>query len=206
MSNQVTIKVDSRAFWAILAIVAVLGIFGIGWWLGTQLNGNTQQAAGPSTQPTAGAGQANPVVADPNVVPAQASPVAVKGAKPVLLADVPVGEAEPRLALPDLETTNFSYDFGKIKPDVVAEKDFVIKNAGTSELVIEEATASCGCTAALVADSTVAPGEQTTVRVSYDPRVNREAGRFITKQVRIKSNDPLVPLAEFAITADVQAQ
>ena len=57
-----------------------------------------------------------------------------------------------------------------------------------------------------MADSNLAGGEETTVRVSYDPRHNQEFGKFVTKQVRIKSNDPLVPLAEFTIQADVAAE
>jgi hypothetical protein len=211
MSNQVTIKLDSRVFYAVVALVAVVGIFAIGWFLGTQLNkpatpvANAPAAANPAApNPNAPAGGANPVVGTPEVAAQQVAQV--KGAKPVSITEVPVGESEPRLALPDLEPTNYAYDFGKIPADQVAEKDFVVKNAGTAELVIEEATASCGCTAALVKDSNVGPGQETTVRVAYDPRVNREAGRFITKQVRIKSNDPLVPLAEFTITADVASQ
>ena len=39
--NDVTIKVDSRVLYGVIALVAVIGIFGIGWWLGNQINGDS---------------------------------------------------------------------------------------------------------------------------------------------------------------------
>jgi hypothetical protein len=229
MGNQVTIKLDSRVFYLIVAVIAVLGIFGIGYWIGNQLNatdttavqqpaegqqqaqagqpgvpadqaqGNVIQAPKPGESITINPGGANP--AQPGIV----APAAAAG-KPVSVDDVPVGEGEPRLWIEDMAETNWVYDLGTIPAGEPTDKDFVIKNVGNAELVIEEATATCGCTAALVENPNLAPGETTVVRVSYDPRVNREAGKFVQKQIRIKSNDPLVPLAEFSITADVAAE
>lgn len=211
MGNQVTIKLDSRVFYLVAALVAVVGIFAIGWWLGTQLNGGTQAAA-PQQQPIAQApaGQVQPV--DAGALQAAQPPVDVQqvaqtaGSPPVSVEEVPVQAGEARLWLPDMADSNWTFDLGSIPADQAVDHDFTVSNVGQAELIIEEASASCGCTAALVADSTVAPGESTTVRVSYDPRVNREFGKFVKKQVRIKSNDPIVPLVEFTITADVQPQ
>jgi hypothetical protein len=213
MGNQVTIKLDSRVFYLVAALVAVVGIFAIGWWLGTQLNSGTQAAAPEQQQqPVAQApvGQVQPV--DAGALQAAQPPVDVQqvaqtaGSPPVSVEEVPVQAGEARLWLPDMADTNWTFDLGSIPADQSVEHDFTVSNVGEAELVIEEASAACGCTAALVEDSTVAPGESTTVRVSYDPRVNREFGKFVKKQVRIKSNDPIVPLVEFTITADVQPQ
>jgi len=215
MSGNVTIKMDARVLYGLIAVVAVLGIFGIGWWLGNQL-GEPEVATAPVSQPAGGAAPvvnvgdpnaANPI-APPAGQPAAADPNAVPPASsaPVSVEDQPLVAGQPRLWLPEVAETNFVHDFGQIPADQAVEKDFQITNLGDTELVIEDVSASCGCTAAAVGDSTVGPGETTTVRVSYDPRHNQEFGKFVTKQVRIKSNDPLVPLAEFTIQADVAAQ
>lgn len=215
MSSNVTIKMDARVLYGLIALVAVLGIFGIGWWLGNQIG--PDEAAAPVAAPQAAA--VNNPVTDPNAAagttiqvdpnnpanPAGAQP-APASANPVSVEESPLVAGQPRLWLPEVAETNFVYDFGEIPADAAVEKDFQITNLGDTELVIEDVSASCGCTAAAVGDSTVAPGETTTVRVSYDPRHNQEFGKFVTKQVRIKSNDPLVPLAEFTIQADVAAQ
>lgn len=230
MSNQVTIKLDSRVMYLVVAAVAVIGIFVIGYWLGNQLNAPqtaaTQQDAAAAAQlqvdpgaaalgqpGAAGAGAAGAQVqaGAPEIQVGSGDSVAVNpgaavaAGKPVSVAEVPAGETEPRLWVEGLEETNWVYDFGTIPSGEPSEKDFTVTNTGNAELVIQEATASCGCTAALVENPNLAPGETTVVRVSYDPRVNREAGKFIQKQIRIKSNDPLVPLAEFTISADVAA-
>lgn len=212
MSSNVTIKMDARVLYGLIALVAVLGIFGIGWWLGNQI-GPDQQAAVPNqaqqaannVAPAAGGN----VAVDPNTsvqVAPPAADVAPSSSAPADPDQVPLVAGTPRLWLPEMAETNFVHDFGVIPADSAVEKDFQITNLGDSELVIEDVSASCGCTAAAVGDSTIGPGETTMVRVSYDPRHNQEFGKFITKQVRIKSNDPLVPLAEFTIQADVAAQ
>ena len=198
MSNQVTIKLDSRVFYLLVALIAVVGIFAIGWWMGTQLN-KPAPAPVAQQQPVDQAAGAQAAISDPNVQVQQQ----LSGAAPVAVEEVPVGDAESRVWIEDLADTNWTYDFGDIANDKVVTKDFTVKNLGKAELVIEQVSASCGCTAALVKDSTVGAGESTVVSVQYDPRVNKEAGKFIKKQVRVKSNDPLVPLAEFTITANV---
>lgn len=42
--------------------------------------------------------------------------------------------------------TELKHDFGKIKQGVPVTYDFVFSNAGNQPVVIESATASCGCT------------------------------------------------------------
>jgi len=210
MGNQVTIKLDSRVFYVLVAVVAVLGIFGIGWWLGTQLSGGDQSAA-VTQQPAAAAPAVDSSVqlggAGAGQVPFDAQPAPMlRASPPVSLEEVPVGQGEARLWIDDLGESNWTFDFGAIAADAVVEQDFVIRNLGTAELVIENVSAGCGCTAALVTDSTVAPGEMSTVRVQYDPRVNRDFGKFVKNQVRIQSNDPVAPLVEFNVTADVAPQ
>jgi hypothetical protein len=118
---------------------------------------------------------------------------------------VPIGD-NPRLALPDLVATNFNWDFGSIPPNAPVEKVFTVKNVGTKELDISNVTSSCGCTAALISDKKLAPGAEGQLRVTYDPRVNKDAGKPITRYVDILSNDPAAKQVRFTITANVLAQ
>ncbi len=207
--NNVTIKLDSRLFYGLVAILAVAGIFGIGWFLGNGLSGGEQAAAPPQQNSVSPVNPVSPV--DP-VAPAQSEGLQVDpggagvSSKPVSAEAVPVEEGTPRIWVEEVADTNFIYDFGEIPAQEATEKDFTVTNIGLGVLVIESASASCGCTAAVVADSELDPGESTTIRVSYDPRVNGETGKFISKQVRIKSNDPLAQLVEFTVQADVAAQ
>ncbi len=210
MGNDVTIKMDSRVMYGLVAVLAVLGIFGIGWWLGNQLGDDSATVAtspvapgdSPVVQPVSGAGTGQP----PVTLATPATGADSRPAQPVSVEAQPIEAGQPRLFVSDLVETNFVYDFGDIPADQAVERDFVIKNVGEGVLSISDVSASCGCTAAAIGDSELAEGEETTIRVSYDPRHNQEFGKFIQKQVRIKSNDPLVPLAEFTIQADVAAE
>ena len=218
--SNVTIKLDSRVFYGLVAVLAVLGIFGIGWFLGNQIGGDTgAQSAGPVAQtnnvappPASNMGvESAPVTAPGQQQGMQIDPEAMGNqggvtSKPVSPDEVPVEEGQPRIWVEEVADTNFIYDFGEIPAQEATEKDFMVSNVGKGVLVIENASASCGCTAAVVADSELDPGESTTIRVSYDPRVNGEAGKFVSKQVRIKSNDPLAQLVEFTVQADVASQ
>jgi hypothetical protein len=215
--SNVTIKLDSRLFYGLVAVLAVLGIFGIGWFLGNQIGGD---AVAPAAQPVANNAAVNvapvggaadttglgaapaPGQVDPGAIPQQPAVTS----KPVSVEDVPVEEGQPRIWVDEVADTNWIYDFGEIPAQEATERDFVVSNVGQGVLVIESASASCGCTAAVVADSELDPGDTTTIRVSYDPRVNGEQGKFVSKQVRIKSNDPLAPLVEFTVQADVATQ
>lgn len=218
-NNQVSFKIDSRLFYTLIAILAVVGIFGIGIWIGNQVTGTTAPStASQPNQAAAPADPANPAAAapvDPNApVPAQgdvmiatAPAVEGKGQPPVSPEQQPVGKDEPRLAIEELSAAeNFTFNFGTVPTDQKTEKEFTLKNVGTSTLVIENTSASCGCTAAVADKKELAPGETTKLHVGYDPRVNQDFGKFVQKQVRIKTNDPVVPLVEFTITADVAAQ
>jgi len=66
--------------------------------------------------------------------------------------------------------------------------------------------ASCGCTAANTGEDTVPPGESTDLRVTYDPTYHNDAGKEITRQVLIETNDPAAPTVEFTIRANVLNQ
>lgn len=222
MSNNVTVKIDSRVFYGLVAILAVAGIFAIGMYLGGMIGGKgtTSPAAvvdnGASQAPSGGAPEGltigTPVVQLDSTTGGAAgtsvAPPAPGGAAsaPVSAEEAPIADGEPRIWIDEPSTTNWIVDMGTIPGDKPTEKDFTIRNIGKALLVIEDASASCGCTAAHVGKKELAPDETSQIRVSYDPRVNGEQGKFVQKQVRVKSNDPKAPLIEFTIQADVAAQ
>ena len=203
-SGKIVIRLDQRFFYGAVAVLGVIAIFFVGLWLGRTLLSPARpsraalpQQQVPPVQP--------PIAAQPGqelVPPWQAEGIEAQGqAAPPAGDDVPIGD-NPRLALPELEETNYTYDFGDIAPDQAVEKSFKIVNKGTKDLVIEDVSSSCGCTAALLSENTIPPGGEAELRVTYDPRLYEDKG-FVQQKVRIKSNDPAVPLAEFSVTANV---
>ena len=94
-----------------------------------------------------------------------------------------------------------AWDFGKVKEGVALSHEFVFKNTGDADLVIEKVRTSCGCTAALVSDKTVAPGREGKIGINFDTR--SYAGK-VTKYVYVDTNDPAEPNKELTVTADIE--
>jgi len=60
------------------------------------------------------------------------------------------------------------YDFGTIKQGEVVEHVFKFTNTGKSPLIIESATASCGCTVPQPPTEPIAPGESSQIDVKFN--------------------------------------
>ncbi|MBY8961864.1 DUF1573 domain-containing protein [Flavobacterium sp. D11R37] len=60
------------------------------------------------------------------------------------------------------------HDFGDINEGETVEHTFTFTNAGSSDLVISNAKASCGCTVPSYTKTAVAPGETGEVKVSFN--------------------------------------
>lgn len=69
---------------------------------------------------------------------------------------------------PKFEFTEESHDFGKINEGDVVEHTFKFKNTGNAPLVIQNATASCGCTVPSYPKEPVAPGEEGEILVKFN--------------------------------------
>lgn len=74
------------------------------------------------------------------------------------------------------------YDFGKIKQNVPAVYYFEITNNGAKPLVIESATASCGCTVPEYPKEPIESGKTAKIKVQY----NAAALGHFDKDVTIK--------------------
>jgi hypothetical protein len=114
------------------------------------------------------------------------------------VAQVPVNAVTkgPRIAV---EPAHF--DFGQAVKGKELSKEFSIRNFGSEDLVIDNVSTSCGCTAALIndKDKTIKPGGSAPLRVTLRTSA---AGR-IAKSVLIKSNDPAKGTYELKIEATV---
>jgi hypothetical protein len=93
-----------------------------------------------------------------------------------------------------------SFDFGKALPNKTLTKEFVIKNFGTEDLVIEKVTTTCGCTVASGYDKRVKPGGTTNLRVSLE---TRSSSGKVERKIAVKSNDPEKGTAELTVIATV---
>ena len=60
------------------------------------------------------------------------------------------------------------HDFGKIKQGVPVTYDFAFKNVGSAPVVIESATASCGCTTPVKPEKPVAKGKSDVVKAGFN--------------------------------------
>ena len=74
------------------------------------------------------------------------------------------------------------HDFGKIKQGVPVTYFFEITNISDKPLVVENASASCGCTIPEKPEKPIAPGATAKIKVQY----NAAAAQAFNKDVYIK--------------------
>lgn len=68
-----------------------------------------------------------------------------------------------------IEFSDISYDFGTVKEGDIVETSFTIKNTGDKPLIINNATATCGCTVPKIDKNVpIAPGESTEALVRFN--------------------------------------
>ncbi len=211
-ASTVVIQIDSRAMWGLLIVIVLAIVLGAGFWIGRTLAGPSLQAGAPVASqfgvqpPAAQVAPQQGAAPQPQVPEWQRpgpgeNPNILKAAPP----SVPIGD-NPRLALPDLENTNYVYDFGTVYTEAPpVEETLVVKNIGTKPLVIDKVVASCGCTAALLSESTIPPGGEATIKLTHDGAQMKQHGQLgpVTHYVDILSNDPAAPQVRFVIAGTV---
>ena len=103
---------------------------------------------------------------------------------------------------PRISVEPASFDFGKAVQNKTLSKEFSIKNYGTEDLVIENVSTTCGCTAALLDSKVVKPGGTTPLRVTLETR--SYSGK-VERKILIRSNDAATSLLEVKVEATVAA-
>lgn len=99
----------------------------------------------------------------------------------VFAQDAPANKNMPQFKFKSGDT----YDFGTLKEGPVAEHIFEFTNAGKEPLIIQGATASCGCTTPEWPKEPILPGKSGKITVRYNTQ-----GRVapFNKEVYIQSN------------------
>tara|TARA_B100000780_G_scaffold151891_2_gene106146 strand:- start:2377 stop:2856 length:480 start_codon:yes stop_codon:yes gene_type:complete len=92
---------------------------------------------------------------------------------------------------PEIKFEKLSHDFGEIQEGVLAETVFTFTNVGNSDLIISNASGSCGCTVPdYPKDTPIKPGEGGSINVKFDssnrPGLQRKAVTLITNTAKGK--------------------
>lgn len=114
---------------------------------------------------------------------------------------LPAGEAQPKIVMPETR-----YDFGRIGPQDVVERTFIVRNEGEAPLTISRAYTTCGCTVAEFSATVIPPGKVATVRVIFDAGFHDTAGQTVRRGIIIENNDPNQSQAEIWVQAAVNRE
>jgi len=76
-------------------------------------------------------------------------------------------------------------DLGKIKEGEKVQVAFHFKNTGTKNLIIADVTAGCGCTIPEKPERPYAPGEEGTIKATFD---SSDKNGEVNKQIYVKAN------------------
>ena len=94
------------------------------------------------------------------------------------------------------------HDWGTIPATDPVEHVFRVRNMGGAPLNIARVQTSCGCTAAVLDHQYLKPGEETRLKITFDPR-GRNGQQ--TRTVWIHSNDPKTPQKQILIQSTIEA-
>lgn len=103
----------------------------------------------------------------------------------VLGLGVMSAQAQDNKNAPRFEFEELSHDFGTLPEGPKANYDFKFTNTGKEPLIIQNVTASCGCTSPSWPKQPILPGKTGVIKVEYS--TERRVGPF-TKQIFIQSN------------------
>lgn len=105
-------------------------------------------------------------------------------------AQATVSEKAPRIALAEKS----AFDFGTIAEGDTVEHVFKFTNTGEFPLIINNVTASCGCTTPEWPREPIAPGAASSVRVRFDSR-NKAGVQNKTVSIYANTNPSVTDLA-----------
>ncbi|MCU0443276.1 MAG: DUF1573 domain-containing protein [Microscillaceae bacterium] len=103
--------------------------------------------------------------------------------------------------LPKFQFETTVYDFGEIKEGQIVKYIFKFKNVGKTPLVIQNATASCGCTVPEWTKEPIAPNAEGELRVEFN-----SAGKTGQQLKTVSINANTIPsVTELTIKGTVNA-
>lgn len=105
---------------------------------------------------------------------------------------------------PQISLESYEFEFGDVVNGTIVSKDIVIENDGSSPLMIEEVSTSCGCTTGVIEPATISPGERGVLHIEFDSGAHGpELEGLLKRQVFIITNDPDSPEVRVEFTANV---
>ncbi|MGB3616586.1 MAG: DUF1573 domain-containing protein [Catalinimonas sp.] len=113
------------------------------------------------------------------------------------VVDQPAYTAEELARSPRVQADQVRLAMGKVELGQHATRTFRVQNTGKSDLVIEGHRSNCDCIELEPAQTTLAPGASTAVKVTYAPRYDR------SESVMLLTNDLTTPALEITLRADV---
>ncbi len=113
-------------------------------------------------------------------------------------------EEEERILKSSFTTLKFDklrHDYGNVKPDSDNLCKFKVTNTGQNPLIIEDVSASCGCTTPHKPEKPIAPGQSDYIEVGFHPKPGQV--NEIIKTVTVTANtEPKI--SEISIRAFVK--
>ena len=92
-----------------------------------------------------------------------------RGGVPASVVNVPNSASGEKVdGLPQFLFTKIEHDFGKVIQGERVTFAFKFKNSGDADLVIANISATCGCTATEYPKTPIKPGEENTIKVTFD--------------------------------------
>lgn len=126
----------------------------------------------------------------------------IVGIMTLLLLAMPMLLDAKNKGVAKIEFNEYSYDFGIVQEkNGLVSHEFEFTNVGDGNLIIIEATATCGCTRPEYPKNPIAPGKKGKIKVTYNP-IGRQGAidRVVTvktngspKKVRLKLKGNVVP-------------
>ncbi|WP_153555910.1 DUF1573 domain-containing protein [Roseimaritima sediminicola] len=92
------------------------------------------------------------------------------------------------------------YDFGSMLRNAKGEHKFVIKNVGDAPLELAVLKTTCKCTLGELADSSLAPGESTTVHMTWEAKTD---GKRFQQTATVSTTDPYQGELQLRIIGDI---
>ena len=103
---------------------------------------------------------------------------------------------------PHISFTQMEYNAGTVIAGEKVVHKYTFTNTGKSDLIIESAKGSCGCTVAEPKEKVVKPGQSSEITATFDS--SGRIGENI-KTITVKSNDPTQENAQLKLTTKVES-
>lgn len=101
---------------------------------------------------------------------------------------------------PVFNVAQTTVDIGKMEQAATRDVEFKFTNQGKRDLIIRNIRPSCGCTAIQQGNTTVKPGESSSIKATFNSGSN--TGK-VTKAIYVYSNDPKNSEVVLMLTAEV---